>query len=169
MAPGCGVVVVNAGQAGYYRTVYGDAQFAMIRDGFASLPTIDQLGIMGDAWSLGMAGLRPASDYLDLAKTIPGDAEPALWSDIAGHLGELDDYYDGDAARQQRFRAFARGLLQPVFARLGWNAGQDEDASLQLLRSSLIRTLAGLGDDATHQPTVIAPFSAMARKTSSSV
>jgi aminopeptidase N len=148
VVPGCGVVVVNAGQAGYYRTLYGDAQFAAIRDGFASLPTIDQLGIMGDTWSLGMAGLRPATDYLDLAKTIPVDADPALWSDIAGHLGELDDYYDGDDARQQRFRAFARGLLQPVFARVGWNAGTNEDAPLQLLRSSLIRTLAGLGDEA---------------------
>jgi aminopeptidase N len=148
VVPGCGVVVVNAGQAGYYRTLYGDAQFAAIRDAFAALPTIDQLGIMGDTWSLGMAGLRSASDYLDLAKTVPADAEPALWSDIAGHLDDLDDYYDGDAARQQRFRTFARGLLQPVFARIGWNAGTDEDAPVQLLRSSLIGTLANLGDEA---------------------
>jgi aminopeptidase N len=148
VAPGCGVVVVNAGQAGYYRTLYGDAQFAAIRDGFATLPTIDQLGIMGDTWSLGMAGLRAASDYLDLATAVPVGADPTLWSDIAGHLGDLDGYYDGDDARQQRFRTFARGLLQPVFARVGWNEGRDEDAPMQLLRSQLIGTLAGLGDDA---------------------
>jgi len=148
VVPGCGTLVVNAGQAGYYRTLYGDAQFAAIRDGFAKLATIDQLGIMGDTWSLGMAGLRPASDYLDLATSVPVDAEPAVWSDIAGHLGDLDGYYDGEGARQQRFRAFARGLLRPVFARVGWDAGQDEDAPAQLLRSQLIATLADLGDEA---------------------
>ena len=148
VVPGCGVVVVNAGQAGYYRTLYGDAQFAAVRGGFAALPTLDQLGIMGDTWSLGMAGLRPASDYLDLAKTVPAEADPTLWADIAGHLGDLDGYYDGDDVRQQRFRTFARGLLQPVFARVGWSAALDEDAPAQLLRSSLIRTLAGLGDQA---------------------
>lgn len=146
--PGCGAVVVNAGQAGYYRTLYGDAQFAALGKEFARLDAIDQLGIMNDAWALGLAGLRPASDYLQLARDVPVDADPAIWADIAGTLGSIDNYLEGNRAAQERFQAYARGVLQPVFANIGWNAGADDSAPVQLLRTTLIGALAGLEDAA---------------------
>ena len=146
--PGCGAVVVNAGQAGYYRTLYGDAQFAAIGKEFARLDPIDQLGVMNDTWALGLAGLRPASDYLDLARQVPADADPAIWADIAGSLSGIDSYLKGNDAAQKRFQAYARGVLQPVFAKIGWNAKADDSAPVQLLRTTLIGTLAGLEDEA---------------------
>ena len=146
--PGCGAVVVNAGQAGYYRTLYGDAQFASIGRDFAKLDAIDQLGIMNDTWALGMAGLRPASDYLELARGVPADADPAIWADIAGTLGSIDSHLKANPAAQKRFQAYARAVLQPVFARIGWNARPDDSAPVQLLRTTLIGTLAGLEDAA---------------------
>jgi aminopeptidase N len=109
---------------------------------------MDQLGIMNDTWALGMGGLRSASDYLDLAKNVPADADPAIWSDIAGSLSGLDGYYDGDSKRQAKFRKFALSVLRPAFARIGWNAKADDSAPVQLLRTQLIGTLAGLDDEA---------------------
>src|SRR5688572_4288305 len=88
--PGCGTVVVNAGQSGYYRTLYAPAHFAQIRDKFASVAPLDQLGLMNDIWSLGMAGLQPSSDYLDLAMRVPADADPQIWADVSDSLGSLD-------------------------------------------------------------------------------
>ena len=79
VVPGCGALVVNAGQSGYYRTLYAQPQFDAIRASFAKLPAIDQLGVMGDASALGLAGLRPASDLLDLAKAAPVDANEKVW------------------------------------------------------------------------------------------
>ena len=146
--PGCGAVVVNAGQAGYYRTLYGAQQFAALGKDFAKLDAIDQLGIMNDTWALGMAGLRPASDYLDLAKRVPADADPAIWADIAGSLGSINAYLKGNDTAQQRFQAYARGVLQPVFAKIGWNAKAGDSAPVQLLRTTLIGTLSGLEDAA---------------------
>jgi len=148
VVPGCGTVVVNAGQTGYYRTLYGADTFAAIGKGFASLATIDQLGIMNDTWALGMGGLRPASDYLDLAVNVPADADPAIWADIAGSLSSLDGYYAGDAKRQARFRSFALSLLRPAFERIGWTARPADTAPVQLLRTQLIGTLARMGDEA---------------------
>lgn len=148
VVPGCGAVVVNAGQGGYYRTLYGADQFAAISKGFATLTTMDQLGIMNDTWALGMGGLRPASDYLDLAQALPADADPALWADVAGSLSSLDNYYDGDDKRQARFRTYALSVLRPAFARIGWTANAADPAPVQLLRTQLIGTLAGLGDEA---------------------
>jgi aminopeptidase N len=143
--PGCGPVLVNAGQTGYYRTLYAPAQFTALRNAFTRLAPIDQLGVMSDTWAEGMAGLQPVSDFLDLAKATPADAAPEIWSEVAGSFTALDYYYRGDKARQQRFRAFATAQLRPVFARLGWQARPGESTSTALLRAQLIGTLAELG------------------------
>jgi aminopeptidase N len=146
--PGCGTVVVNAGQSGYYRTLYAPAQFAGVRNGFAKLEAIDQLGLLNDVWALGMSGLQPASDYLDLAEATPVEADPKIWGEIAGSFASLDAYYAGDAARRAKFRTFAIAKLAPVFARIGWNAQAGEPDPVTILRSDLIGTLGQLGDQA---------------------
>jgi aminopeptidase N len=146
--PGCGPVVLNAGQSGYYRTLYTREQFGQLRDGFAQLAPIDQLGMMNDVWSLGMAGLQPASDYLDLAMRVPADADPQIWGDVADSMGSLDRYYANDAQRQERFRKFAVKTLRPAFDRVGWEAKPGEADPIAILRTQLIGTLSQLGDEA---------------------
>ncbi|WP_350015428.1 M1 family metallopeptidase [Rhodanobacter sp. IGA1.0] len=143
---GCGPVLVNAGQSGYYRTLYTPAEFAAIKGQFAKLAPIDQMGLMGDSWALGMAGLQPASSYLDLAQVTPADADPQIWGDIAGSFAGLHGYYRGDDARQARLDAFAVKQLKPVFARVGWEAKADEGDPTTILRTQLIGVLADLGD-----------------------
>ena len=54
----------------------------------------------------------------------------------------------GNPAAQKRFQAYARAVLQPVFSSIGWNARPDDAAPVQLLRTTLIRTLAALEDAA---------------------
>jgi aminopeptidase N len=144
--PGCGPVVVNAGQSGYYRTLYTVKDFAALRGDFAKIAPIDQLGLMGNTWALGMSGLQPASDYLALVEATPADADPQIWGDIAGNLQSLNNYYRGDAARQKTFESFAIKRLAPVFERIGWEARAGESAPVTNLRTQLIGTLADLGD-----------------------
>jgi len=103
---------------------------------------------MGDTWALGMAGLRPASDYLDLARATPVDADPQIWGDVAEHLEGLDLYYRGDAKRQATFRKFALKTLAPVFTRVGWEAKPGEAEPVPILRTQLIGALASVGDAA---------------------
>ena len=146
--PGCGPLVVNAGQTGYYRTLYAGPLFAQLRDGFAQLDAADQIGLLLDAWALGMAGVQPAADYLDLAAKVPADADPQVWEQVAGALSDLDAYYDGDAAGQATFRRFATALLRPVFARVGWTSRADEPAPVKNLRAQLVGVLGHLGDEA---------------------
>jgi aminopeptidase N len=146
--PGCGTLLVNAGQAGYFRTLYPQAQVAQLRGGFGKLATIDQLGLMNDIWALGMAGEQPLSDYLDLAAAVPADAAPELWQEVAGALMSIDYYYDGDGVKQATFRKYAKATLQPVFARLGWEAKPGEADPVRRLRSSVIGALSGLDDKA---------------------
>ncbi len=143
---GCGPVLVNAGQSGYYRTLYAPAQLAALKQDFNKLAPIDQLGLMSDTWAESMAGLEPVSDFLDMAKATPSDAVPEIWAEVAQSLEGLDQYYRGDKARQDRFRAYAVAQLTPVFARVGWDAKPDESTSTTLLRTQLIGALSELGD-----------------------
>jgi aminopeptidase N len=144
--PGCGTLVVNAGQNGYYRTLYDAPQREALRKGFAALEPIDQLGLLVDSQALGMAGLQPAAYALELAEATPADAAPEIWSAIAGQLGGLDNLFDGDEAGQARVRKFAIARLRPVLARVGWEAKADETSSTTLLRTRLISTLSSLDD-----------------------
>ncbi|MCB1155601.1 ERAP1-like C-terminal domain-containing protein, partial [bacterium] len=142
--PGCAPVLLNAGQSGYYRTHYPQAQFAALRDRFGELAPIDQLGLIGDALALGLAGLQPAADVLDLVKATPLDADGKVWERIADTLQEIDGYYRGDAERQARFRAYAMARLAPKLRALGWDAKDGEDETVAILRTRLIEALGEL-------------------------
>ena len=144
--PGCGAILLNAGQSGYYRSRYSANAFAALRDGFAKLSPIDQLGIMGNTAALGMTGLQPSSDSLDLVKATPLDADAKVWERVADSLQGFDSLYQGDKPRQQKFRAFAVSTLRPALKKYGWEAKAGESEPDAILRTNLISSLADLGD-----------------------
>ena len=146
VVPGCGPVVVNAGQTGYFRTLYSPQAFAALSADYGKLAPIDQLGLLDDTSALGLAGLQPASGVLDLIKATPVDADPVVWGNITQELDSLNRYYrDGDAG-QAAFRAFAIAKLEPVFKQVGWEAKAGEPATVAILRERIIYTLSNLGD-----------------------
>ena len=151
--PGCGAVVVNAGQSGYYRTLYAPKAFASLAGAFAGLAPIDQLGLLADSWALGMAGLQPASSFLDLAQATPAGADPQVWGRIAGTFAAIHAQYGGegrgDEDGRKRFDTHALARLAPVMADIGWNAVEGEATPRTNLRAQLIEVLGQLGDPAT--------------------
>lgn len=145
--PGCGApVLVNAGQKGYFRTLYAPAQFKAISAGFATLPAVDQMGVMLDASALAAVGLQPEADALDLALQVPLQAAPELWQNVAGMLSNIDAMLKDNPARQAAFRKFAQARLAPKFAQLGWQNRDGDSAATRQLRSSMIAMLGALGD-----------------------
>jgi len=144
--PGCGAVIVNAGQSGYYRTLYAPKEFAQLAQAFATLAPIDQIGLLSDSQSLGLAGLQPASNVLDLVKSAPVSADPQVWSRIAGLFEGLHWRFQNDKAGQQRLSSFAVARLAPVMVQTGWEARSGEAPAVANLREQLIGTLSELGD-----------------------
>ncbi len=142
---GCGPVILNAGQTAYFRSRYTHEGLAALEARFGSLSTDDQLGIFNDTASLGFAGLAPMADFLDVMAAVPGDADPVLVQALVGRLSTLDRSYD-DLPMQDAYRAYARRVLAPIFARVGWDARAGESDNTATLRSALIRVLGQLGD-----------------------
>ena len=50
--PGCGTLLVNAGQTGYYRTLYQPGMLGALTTDFAKLAPVDQLGLVSDQLAL---------------------------------------------------------------------------------------------------------------------
>jgi aminopeptidase N len=144
---GCGPVIVNAGQAGYFRTRYAPADLAALADRFTAVPDVDRLGLLHDTWALGEAGELPVASYLQLAQAVGSDSDPSILMQLTDTLVSIDKLFDG-AARQSDWRAFARGRLQPVFARIGWTSAADESEATGRLREELIRALGRCEDRA---------------------
>ena len=144
---GCAPVIVNAGQAGYYRTLYTPAHFSAIATRFSSLPSIDQIGILSDSWSLGLAGLQSPTDFLDLASATSLAADPQIWGKISAVFGYIDAQYATDSPRRLAFRRYAISRLAPMLAQLGWRDREGELDTIGILRNELILALATLGDE----------------------
>ncbi|WP_231499425.1 M1 family metallopeptidase [Caulobacter sp. UNC358MFTsu5.1] len=145
---GCGPVVVNAGQSGYFRTLYTPKAFAGVSANFAKLPAIDQLGVISDAWALGLNGQQAVTDALDLVMATPADADPQVWGKVAGVLTNVDGMYESAPADRAAFRKLAIARLAPVFQKVGWTAQPGEAAPVATLRTTLINALSILGDPA---------------------
>ncbi len=143
---GCGPVVVNAGQTGYFRTMYAPAQFAVVNKSFKSIKPVDQFGILADAWAFGVNGKQPVSDYLDLAMSIDNTADPTIQSQVIGVLASLDNYFTGDKAAQAKYRAFAIKRIKPAYDKLGFEDRAGDSDAVKGLRRTVVGALAGLED-----------------------
>ncbi len=146
--PGCGAVVVNAGQSGYFRTQYAPASFALLAKDFARMAPIDQMGMMTDTWALGLAGRQDAADFLTLANATPLTADPQVWGTIAGIFDQINTRYHGDEAGRKQFADYAIKRLSPLMTQLGWKERAEDTDSIATLRTDLIGILSNLGDPA---------------------
>jgi aminopeptidase N len=143
--PGCGPRILNAGQAGYFRSRYSaDGMTALTRD-FASLGPDDQLGLINDTRALAYVGDEPMAAFLGLTRRLDASTDPIIWERTAQDLVALDRLYDG-LPTQAGFRAFARGVLGPELARIGWDARPGESDNVRLLRGVLLSSLGRLDD-----------------------
>ncbi len=136
------VVVVNAGQAGYFRTLYDARLFAQRAVRFAALSPYDQLGLLSDAGALGNAGLEPATDALTLVAKATPQMDPKVQARVASHIDRTVTLLK-DLPGSARARAYGDAVLAPLLAKLGWDAKPGEDGNIGVLRTQLIDALGG--------------------------
>jgi aminopeptidase N len=140
-----GPVIANDGQSAYFRTLYDDAHFAKLTATFATLGVDNQVGLLADTYGLANSDDTKIGRYLALVDAIKADASPLVWALIAGQMRGIDTMLT-DAPEQAVFRAKARTILAPVFARVGWTEKAGESSQDALLREGLIPVLGAFGD-----------------------
>jgi len=145
--PSGGLAIVNAGQSGYFRSLYDPKMMGLIIPAFSSLAPADELGLLSDTRAMGYAGLAPLTDFLEITQQCKPSLNPLVLTDAAERLGALDAMYKGLPA-QPHFRAFARHALNPILVTRTWTAHPDEPENDALLRQQLIVALGEFDDPA---------------------
>jgi len=144
--PGCGPVVVNAGQSTYARVRYSPAGLAALVPVFGRLGEDDQLGLLSDTQALALAGKLPMGELLALMAGVPPSRDkPAVAQLLLTQLEDLDRLHDG-LPTQPALRAWAQSVLAPFLAEIGWDSRADDGGDVRTLRVALIEALGEFGD-----------------------
>ena len=146
--PGCGAYVINAGQTGYYRSLYPQANVKALAKDFTRLSSIDQTGLLADNFQLGLGGYQPIGLALDLIDAVPAAASPAVLAEVPGYLSSAYTMLEGDKAAQTKVASYASRKLTPMLANIGYDAKAGEGPQVPVLRSALVAALGGTGDSA---------------------
>jgi aminopeptidase N len=139
------LVIVNEGQSAFARTLYPRAMLNALTASIGKFKPADQLGLLYDSWALGRSGYEPVTDFLDMARSLPAGADPVVWMRVVGNLISIDRSYTGNPGRTA-FLTFARKLLNPVAAKLGWDPIGHEESNDAKLRDAVLTALGRFGD-----------------------
>ncbi|HEY3858257.1 MAG TPA: M1 family metallopeptidase [Gammaproteobacteria bacterium] len=141
------VPILNAGQAGYYRTLYDAATFSRVSAAFPKLKAADEMGLLNDSQALGFAGYEPMDDFMELTAQASPDMDPMVEGHLVDQLAGLNFYYEG-LPTQAAFKAYGRKVVNPLFAKVGWDAKPGEDKNVTILRGELLGVLGDFDDPA---------------------
>jgi len=147
---GCGPLLINAGQTGYFRTLYAPGEGEALRAAFKTLAPVDQFGIMQDSMALSRAGYQAMSPTLALMSEVAPTADGKVVERALLNWSALYSDLEGDKASQAAVAARIRGFGSRLQA-IGLMPRQGEAAVDALLRPTLITELGRVGD-----PTVVA-------------
>src|SRR5262249_37970492 len=137
--PGCGAVIVNTGDTGYYRVQYDGRDADPKR-----FPPLDRLRLLSDTFALVQAGRADVSRYLSLVEALGDETDRSIWDQVIGSLRFMGDLIDKPDEREA-FDRYTAAVLEKPFGRVGWDARPDEPPDAALLRRSLIYALGRAG------------------------
>lgn len=111
-----------------------------------NLDAVDQLGLLSDAWALGLTGQQPVADTLNLIRGMSLDVAPELWQRAAGIIDFIANLNREDPRTRAIVARFAGTRLGAKLAQLGWSGPQGEADNISSLRNTLLEVLGHLGD-----------------------
>jgi aminopeptidase N len=145
---GCGPLIVNGGQLGYFRTLYPETELVKLAQAMPALPPIEQLGIYRDQIALGSVGYQDLGPALDLLAAIPVDANPVVAQSAISRFADMYDVLgDDQTAEKAKLRAVASAIWRPRLEQLGFEPRAGESLADAQLRTSLIGALGTMGDE----------------------
>ncbi len=142
-----GLVVVNAGGWGMFRTGYEDAHRLALAEQLGGLTLMERANLLADTWATTLAGHTPLREFLVLASRLGLEPDPAPWAPVGTALG-LVNRFTPPEQRDALHRAVA-ALVGPTYARLGFDAQAAERDRTPTLRSLAINLMGTVGADAT--------------------
>ena len=144
--PGCGPLLVNAGQTGYYRTLYTTQGAAALTAAVPQLAPVDQYGVIADSMDLSTAGYQPMAIGLGFLNSMPANGSADVTQHVVGLWDSIYDLLDGNAALQGAIAGRVNAKYGPRLQQLAFTPKAGEPVADTTLRPSLIGTLGKYRD-----------------------
>jgi aminopeptidase N len=144
--PGCGPLLINSGQTGYYRTLYQPAQAQALVGAFQGLSPVDEFGLMNDQLALSNGGYQQMATGLDFLNQVPANGNAKLVQSAVRHWSGLHDDLKSDPAAQAAIASRVIRTYGPRLQQLGFTPKAGEPAVDALLRGTLIGILGEFKD-----------------------
>ena len=141
--PGCGAVIVNGGQTGYFRTLYTPGMMQPLSAALGQFSDTDQLGLVRDNLALSDAGYQDYAPSLDLLTGLEPDANPVVAESAVARWGALYGVLEDEQAKE-RLSAHVRNEWYPRLQQLGYDPKDGESVADLSLRSQLVATLGAM-------------------------
>ena len=146
--PGCGPLLINPGQYGYYRTLYAPQQVQALAARIPQLDGADQYGLISNGLALSLTGYQSMQPGLDLLNAMPANGGAKVVQRLIGRWDNLYDRLDNDAASQAAIAGRVVRAYGPRLQQLGFAPRTGEPAADAVLRPTLIATLGKYRDPA---------------------
>lgn len=142
---------LNAGQGGFYRTVYNSTHLEKLSEQLrrGKFGPLDRLGLLGDALEGAKAGKLDTLDVLRFLQNFQHEDNYAVWDVIASCFGSIRMVMDDDELRKD-MKPFVRGLVASELKRLGWERKKTDTHFDRLLRPVILGMAA-----AADEPSVV--------------
>ncbi len=152
LPPGTVAYKLNAGQAGFYRVHYDDADNLVAlgqRVRHSEIADTDRWGLQNDLYALVRAGQIPLEAYLDFLASY--ETEPAYLPlvSIASNLQHAHSVMTG--AQHQRVGALGRAFAERVLTEIGMAPQEEEPHTRAALRNQLLWQAAAWGSSSAAE------------------
>ena len=138
-------VFPNARGMGYYRFSLASANLANVRDrAIGSLDTRERMALGNSLRAAFGRGTTPFSEVLQVASALSSNPDEHVAEEPTRLVDTAYDWLHDDPVRP-RIEAFARRLMGPQLARLGWTRRSGEPETAVGLRSHVLGFLAEVG------------------------
>jgi aminopeptidase N len=144
--PGCGALLLNPGQTGYYRTLYTPQQSQALAARLPSLAPVDQYGLIANSVALSLAGYQPMATGLDFLDAMPPQGSAKVVQRVVNRWDDIYDRLEGDPPAQAAIAARVTRAYGPRLDQLGFAPKAGEPAIDAILRPTLIATLGKYRD-----------------------
>jgi aminopeptidase N len=135
----------NAGDHGYYRTVYTPDQLkAIIAGAEGSLTASERIGLLGDQYALMRAGQGGVGDFLDLVFALKSDPDAPVLESALGKTQSIEGTA-ATPAMETKLDALLLREFGPVYQSLG-RPSRSESYNTQERRTILFSILGASGD-----------------------
>jgi aminopeptidase N len=138
---------LNVDQTGFYRTNYPPERLVKFGASKDKLSVQDRIGLVGDAAALAISGHATSASVLSLCEGFQDETNYLVWAKILGDLATVRSVFSSNEKIAAGLKKLVLKLVTPTVKKLGWSKAEGEELLTTQLRSLVLRSAGGAGDE----------------------